>query len=74
MSKAQDYKLSGNVQFNNIVIGLDRDGVINEDLGTYVTRPDDFTPIPGSLEAVARLRHSGYRIVVITNQGGIQKA
>jgi len=73
MSKAQDYKLSGNVQFNNIVIGLDRDGVINEDLGTYVTRPDDFTPIPGSLEAVARLRHSGYRIVVITNQGGIQK-
>ena len=73
MSKAQDYKLSGNVQFNNIVIGLDRDGVINEDLGTYVTRPDDFAPIPGSLEAVARLRHSGYRIVVITNQGGIQK-
>ena len=73
MSKAQDHRLSGNIQFNNVVIGLDRDGVINEDLGTYVTHPNDFSPIPGSLEAIAQLRHSGYRIVVITNQGGIQK-
>jgi len=55
------------------VIGLDRDGVINEDLGTYVTRPNEFRPIPGSLEAIASLRHKGYKIVIISNQGGIEK-
>lgn len=55
------------------VIGIDRDGVINEDLGTYVTRPEDFRPIPGSLEAIADLRSKGYHIVIITNQGGIEK-
>ena len=55
------------------VIGLDRDGVINRDLGTYVTNPTMFDPIPGSLEAIANLRRKGYRIVIITNQGGIEK-
>ena len=55
------------------VIGLDRDGTINRDLGTYVTRPEDFEPIPGSLEAVAELRRRGHSIVIITNQGGIGK-
>lgn len=55
------------------VIGLDRDGVINRDLGDYVTSPADFDPIPGSLEAIASLRSKGYQIVVITNQGGIEK-
>jgi len=55
------------------VIGLDRDGVINRDLGTYCFRPDDFDPIPGSIEAVAELRRKGYKIVVITDQGGIEK-
>ena len=55
------------------VIGLDRDGVLNRDLGTYVTRPEDFDPIPGSLEAVAAMRRKGYKIVIITDQGGIEK-
>ena len=55
------------------VIGLDRDGVINKDLGTYVTTPTGFNPIEGSLEAVAKIRRLGHRIVIITNQGGIQK-
>lgn len=55
------------------VIGLDRDGTINEDIGTYVTKPQDFQPISGSLEAVALLRKKGHKIVVITNQGGIEK-
>lgn len=55
------------------IIGLDRDGVINQDLGTYVTRPNEFNPIPGSLEAIASLRHKGYKIVIISNQGGIEK-
>jgi D-glycero-D-manno-heptose 1,7-bisphosphate phosphatase len=56
-----------------ITIGLDRDGTINRDIGTYVIRPEDFDPIPGSLEAVALLRRKGYNIVVITNQAGIIK-
>ena len=60
--------------FNNkCVIGLDRDGVLNVDLGTYVTKPQDFKPINGSLEAVAKLRNLGHKIVIISNQGGIEK-
>ena len=55
------------------VIGLDRDGVINRDLGTYVKSADQFEPIEGSLEAVAKLRRLGHRIVILTNQGGIAK-
>jgi len=55
------------------VIGLDRDGVINVDRGTYTFRPEDFIPIPGSLEAMAKLRREGHKIVVITNQSGIGK-
>ena len=62
---------------NNIapkcVIGLDRDGVINIDRGTYTYRPEDFVAIPGSLDAVARLRNMGHKIAIITNQGGIAK-
>ncbi len=57
----------------SITIGLDRDGTINRDLGTYVVHPDQFEPIPGSLEAVALIRQKGYNVVVITNQAGISK-
>lgn len=55
------------------VVGLDRDGVINKDLGTYCFKKEDFEPIEGSLDAVALLRRKGYKIVVITDQGGIEK-
>jgi D-glycero-D-manno-heptose 1,7-bisphosphate phosphatase len=62
---------------NNIapkcVIGLDRDGVINVDRGTYTWKIEDFEPIKGSLEAVAKLRRLGHKIVIITNQAGIGK-
>lgn len=58
---------------NRPVIGLDRDGVINKDLGTYVTKPEDFIPIDGSLEAIANIRKNNFKIVIITNQGGIEK-
>jgi D-glycero-D-manno-heptose 1,7-bisphosphate phosphatase len=54
------------------VIGLDRDGVINIDKG-YIRSPLDFEPIPGSIEAIANLKQAGYKIVIITNQGGIDK-
>jgi len=50
---------------------LDRDGVINEDSDAYVRSPAEWVPIPGSLEAIARLNHAGYRVVVATNQSGI---
>ena len=55
------------------VIGLDRDGVINKDINTYVTSPSQFEPINGSLEAIAHMRRLGHRIVILTNQGGIAK-
>jgi D-glycero-D-manno-heptose 1,7-bisphosphate phosphatase len=55
------------------VVGLDRDGVINRDLGTYCYKIEDFDPIPGSLDAIATLRRKGYKIAIITDQGGIEK-
>jgi len=55
------------------IVGLDRDGVINEDLGTYCFKADAFKPIPGSMEAMAELRRKGYKIAIITDQGGIEK-
>jgi D-glycero-D-manno-heptose 1,7-bisphosphate phosphatase len=55
------------------VIGLDRDGVINRDLGTYCYRIEDFDPIPNSIQAISDLRRKGYKIVIITDQGGIEK-
>jgi D-glycero-D-manno-heptose 1,7-bisphosphate phosphatase len=50
---------------------LDRDGVINQDSPDYIKSSDEWIPIPGSLEAIARLHRSGYRIVVATNQAGV---
>jgi len=55
------------------VVGLDRDGVINRDLGTYCYRIKDFEPITGSIEAITKLRKLGHKVVIITNQGGIEK-
>ena len=53
------------------LIVLDRDGVINHDSAHFIKSPDEWRPIPGSLEAIARLNHAGYRVVVATNQSGI---
>ena len=50
---------------------LDRDGVINFDSAQFIKNPAEWKPIPGSLEAIAKLNHSGYRVVVATNQSGI---
>jgi D-glycero-D-manno-heptose 1,7-bisphosphate phosphatase len=50
---------------------LDRDGVINHDSDDYIKSPQEWTPIPGSLEAIARLHREGYRVVVASNQSGI---
>ncbi|MEJ2655078.1 MAG: D-glycero-beta-D-manno-heptose-1,7-bisphosphate 7-phosphatase, partial [Acidihalobacter sp.] len=45
------------------LIVLDRDGVINKDSDAYVKSPEEWLPIPGSLEAIARLNEAGYRVV-----------
>ena len=50
---------------------LDRDGVINEDSDNYIKSPEEWVPIPGSLEAIARLNHAGAVVTVATNQSGI---
>ena len=55
------------------LIILDRDGVINEDSDTFIKCPEEWIPIPGSLEAIARLTHAGYLVVVATNQSGIAR-
>jgi D-glycero-D-manno-heptose 1,7-bisphosphate phosphatase len=52
---------------------LDRDGTINEDRDDYVKSPDEWVPIPGSLEAIARLNHAGWHTVVATNQSGLAR-
>jgi D-glycero-D-manno-heptose 1,7-bisphosphate phosphatase len=50
---------------------LDRDGVINFDSEQYIKSPSEWRPIPGSIEAIARLNQNGYRVAVATNQSGI---
>jgi D-glycero-D-manno-heptose 1,7-bisphosphate phosphatase len=50
---------------------LDRDGVINIDSDEYIKSPEEWEPIPQSLEAIALLNQQGYKVVVITNQSGI---
>jgi D-glycero-D-manno-heptose 1,7-bisphosphate phosphatase len=53
------------------LIVLDRDGVINYDSAQFVKSPNEWKPIPGSLEAIAQLHQAGYRVVVATNQSGV---
>jgi len=54
----------------NLVI-LDRDGTINDDRDDYVKSADEWVPLPGALEAIARLNHAGWHTVVATNQSGL---
>ena len=53
------------------LIILDRDGVINFDSDKFIKSPDEWKPIPGSLEAVARLSQNGFRVVIASNQSGV---
>jgi D-glycero-D-manno-heptose 1,7-bisphosphate phosphatase len=50
---------------------LDRDGVVNYDSAAFIKSPDEWRPIPGSLEAVTRLNQAGYHVVIATNQSGV---
>ncbi len=53
------------------LIILDRDGVINYDSPDYIKSPNEWIPIPRSLEAIAKLNKAGFRVAVATNQSGI---
>ena len=50
---------------------LDRDGVINRDSPDYVKDPEEWIPIEGSLEAIAKLYKAGWRMFVVSNQSVI---
>ena len=50
---------------------LDRDGTINVDSPDFIKSPAEWQPLPGALEAIARLHQADYRVVVATNQSGI---
>jgi D-glycero-D-manno-heptose 1,7-bisphosphate phosphatase len=52
---------------------LDRDGTINQDSDQYIKSPAEWKPIPGSLEAIARLTQGGWRVAVATNQSGLSR-
>jgi len=57
-----------------VLVILDRDGVINAyEEGQYVCSLAEWQPIPGSIEAIARLSRAGYRVAVATNQSGIAR-
>ncbi|MEA1873216.1 MAG: HAD family hydrolase [Bacteroidota bacterium] len=54
-------------------IFIDRDGVINREIGRYVTNIDDFVLNPGILQGLKKLKAAGWLLIMITNQGGIAK-
>lgn len=60
--------------FHQKAIFLDRDGVINRELGDYCTNLRDFKILPTIIEAMKTWYDQGYLLVVVTNQGGIAKA
>ena len=53
------------------LIILGRDGILNEFHEDHIKAPEEWIPVPGALEAVARLNHAGWHVVVATNQSGI---
>jgi len=52
---------------------LDRDGVINQDSDAFIKSPDEWIPLTGSLEAIARLNHAGRTVAVASNQSGLAR-
>lgn len=52
---------------------LDRDGVVNQDSDAFIKTPEEWVPIPGSLEAIGRLCRRDFKVVIATNQSGIAR-
>lgn len=55
------------------IIVLDRDGVINEDSDAFIKSADEWVPVPGSIEAIKKLKQAGWLVAVATNQSGIKR-
>ena len=56
---------------HSMLVILDRDGVINEDADDYIKSVDEWHPLPGSIDAIARLSRAGFAVAVATNQSGL---
>lgn len=52
---------------------LDRDGVINYDSDAFIKSPEEWRPIPGSLEAITLLNDNGFKVIVVSNQSGLAR-
>lgn len=55
------------------LVVLDRDGTINRDSAAYIKSPDEWIPLPGSAEAIARLNRAGFTVAVASNQSGLAR-
>jgi len=56
---------------NTKLIILDRDGTINRDSDEYIKSPDEWLPLPGAMDAIARMYQAGWHIVIASNQSGL---
>jgi D-glycero-D-manno-heptose 1,7-bisphosphate phosphatase len=50
---------------------VDRDGTLGVERAGYVQTPDEWQPLPGALDAIARLNHAGYHVVIAANMPGL---
>jgi len=57
----------------NKAVFIDRDGVINQCSGEYITKPEDFIFLPNAVTALKKLYKSDYKVIIITNQSGVGK-
>jgi D-glycero-D-manno-heptose 1,7-bisphosphate phosphatase len=58
---------------NMKLVVLDRDGTINVESDEFIKSPEEWVPLPGALEAIARLNHAGWHVVLATNQSGLER-
>lgn len=56
---------------NTKLVILDRDGTINHDSDDYVKSPEEWVALPGAIDAMARLHHAGWHMVIASNQSGL---
>lgn len=56
---------------NTKLIILDRDGTINRDSDEYIKSPDEWLPLPGAIDAIARIYQAGWHVVIASNQSGL---
>ena len=59
--------------YHQKAVFLDRDGILNQEIGDYVYRPENFIIPEGTADALRSLKEAGYKLIVVTNQGGIGK-